>query len=301
MPLSLLTNDAVDKNGRGQLYIVATPIGNMDDITLRALHVLEAVDHVAAEDTRRTGRLLAHYKIKSPLISYHEHNERERTPGLIKKLKAGLSVALVSNAGTPLVSDPGFHLIQEAITNGIRVTPVPGANAAVTALSVSGLPTDSFTFIGFPARKKTKRHGQLKKLADEPRTIIFYESPKRIKTLLDEIILIVGDRYGVLSREMTKRNEEFIRGFLTEILHNLNQRSMIKGECTLLVMGCGEDETLSQETIRAEVKRYLETTKTSLTELVKEIATKYDLPRNKVYEEALKIKTEYNGRMINES
>jgi 16S rRNA (cytidine1402-2'-O)-methyltransferase len=299
MPLSLLTNDAVAKDGSGQLYVVATPIGNMDDITLRALHILETVDHVAAEDTRHTGRLLIRHKIKSPLISYHEHNERERTPGLIKKLKAGLSVALVSNAGTPSVSDPGFRLIQEAIASGIRVTPIPGANAAVTALSVSGLPTDSFTFIGFPARKKTKRHGQLKKLADESRTIVFYESPKRIKTLLDEIILIVGDRYGVLSREMTKRNEEFIRGFLSEILHDVSQRSIIKGECTLLVMGRGEDETVSLAKIRAEVKRSLETTKTSLTDVVKEIATKYDLPRNKVYEEALKIKTEYGGRMTN--
>lgn len=300
MPLSLRTNDVVDNDGPGQLYVVATPIGNMDDITLRALHILEKVDHVAAEDTRHTGRLLVRHKIKSPLISYHEHNERERTPALIKKLKAGLSVALVSNAGTPSVSDPGFRLIQEAIANGIRVTPVPGANAAVTALSVSGLPTDAFTFIGFPARKKAKRHGQLKKLADEPRTIVFYESPKRIKTLIDEIILIIGDRYGVLSREMTKLNEEFIRGFLTEILHNLSQRSVIKGECTLLVMGPDEDETVSIETIRAEVKRCFETTEISLAELVKEVAAKYGLPRNKVYEEALKIKTEHRGRRLND-
>jgi 16S rRNA (cytidine1402-2'-O)-methyltransferase len=272
----------------------------MDDITLRALHILEKVDYIAAEDTRHTGRLLVRHKIKSPLISYHEHNERDRTPALIKKLKAGLSVAIVSNAGTPSVSDPGFRLIQEAIAKGIRVTPIPGANAAVTALSVSGLPTDAFTFIGFPPRKKNKRHCQLKKLAEESRTIVFYESPNRIKALIEELIVIVGDRHGVLSREMTKRNEEFIRGFLTEILHNLNQRSAIKGECTLLVMGRGEAETVSQETIRAEIKKSLETTKTSLTDLVKEIAKKYNLPKNRVYEEALKIKTEYSGRMTNE-
>ncbi len=212
----------------GILYVVATPIGNRDDITIRALNILGHVDLVAAEDTRHTGRLLAHHNIKCHMISFHEHNENDRTPDLINRLKAGLSVALVSNAGTPSVSDPGYRLVKEAVINRIRVSPIPGVSAAIAALSVSGLPTDSFVFIGFPAKKKAKRLDQLKDLEGEGRTMVFYESPRRILTFLKEIITVMGDRYGVLSREMTKLHEEFIRGFLSEILSSLNARSAIK-------------------------------------------------------------------------
>jgi len=290
MPSSFPTDDDSGFSSSGALYVVATPIGNMDDITLRALNILKNADTVAAEDTRHTGKLLAYHKIKCKLISYHEHNEGERTPLLIQKLKEGSAIALVSNAGTPSVSDPGYRLIQEAVAGGIKVIPVPGANAAIAALSVSGLPTDSFTFIGFLPRKKGKRHTLLKKLSGEPRTIIFYESPRRILALIEELLMILGDRYAVLSREMTKLHEEFIRGLLSEILQGLGERNPVKGECTLLVEGRDEDKESSRATLRSELEKGLKNPRTKLSELVKEMTLKFSLPRNVVYAEALKIK-----------
>jgi 16S rRNA (cytidine1402-2'-O)-methyltransferase len=292
MPLNSPINDPGKKNKGGTLYIVATPIGNRDDITIRALNILERADLIAAEDTRHTGRFLSHHNIKGSLVSYHEHNEKKRTPGLIKKLKQGLSVALVSNAGTPSVSDPGYCLIKEAIASHIKVVPIPGVSAAITALSAAGLATDSFVFIGFLPKTKNKRLKLLRELAKEQRTMIFYESPKRILKLLDEIKLIIGDRYGVLSREMTKLNEEFIRGSMSEILQNLKVRSAIKGEVTLLVKGLGKDKDVPFEIIKQEIKKNMKLTENSLPNLSKRIAIKYGLPKNKVYEMALKIKGE---------
>ena len=274
----------------GKLYVVATPIGNKDDITLRALRVLGEVDFVAAEDTRHTGRFLAHHKIKSRLISYHEHNEAERTPDLLKKLMDGSSIAVVSNAGTPSVSDPGYRLVKAAIDSGIMIIPIPGVSAAVTALSAAGLPIDSFVFMGFPARKKGKRLKQLSGLANENKTIVFYESPRRILNFIEEIIIIMGDRYGVLSREMTKLHEEFVRGNLSEILSNMQQRPDVKGECTLLVMGREGDEDVSMETIRSEIKKEFKVMERRPSDIAKEIAKKYKLSKNKVYKETLKIK-----------
>jgi 16S rRNA (cytidine1402-2'-O)-methyltransferase len=290
MPLSSPTDDPEHIDETCNLYVVATPIGNRDDITIRALNILGRVDLVAAENTRHTGRLLAHHNIKGNLISYHEHNEVKRTPELIHRLKTGSSVALVSNAGTPSVSDPGYRLVKEAIANNIKVIPVPGVSAAVTALSAAGLPTDSFIFVGFPAKKKAKRLKQLKELASENRTIIFYESPKRILTFLEEIIDAMGDRYGVLSREMTKLHEEFLRGFLSEIHYILNTRPVVKGECTLLVMGCEEIKEVSLETVRNEINSELEKTGGRLSDIARTVAKKYGLPKNKVYDEALKLK-----------
>ena len=290
MPLSSPTDDPEHIDETCNLYVVATPIGNRDDITIRALNILGQVDLVAAENTRHTGRLLEHHNIKGNLISYHEHNEIKRTPELIHRLKTGSSVALVSNAGTPSVSDPGYRLVKEAIANNIKVIPVPGVSAAVTALSAAGLPTYSFIFVGFPAKKKAKRLKQLKELASENRTIIFYESPKRILTFLEEIINAMGDRYGVLSREMTKLHEEFIRGFLSEIHHILNARPAVKGECTLLVMGCEENKEVSLETVRNEINSELKKTGRKLSDIARSVAKKYGLPKNKVYDEALKLK-----------
>lgn len=292
MPLNLPTNNPEETGRKGELYVIATPIGNREDITLRALNVLGRVDLVAAEDTRHTLRLLSHHNIKRRLISYHEHNERERTKNLLDKLNSGLSVALVSNAGTPTVSDPGYQLIRAAIERGIRVVPIPGVSAAVTALSVSGMPTDSFVFVGFLARKKGKRLEQLRKLAFEQRTIIFYESPRRIQILLEEIILNIGDRNGVLCREMTKLHEEFVRGNLSIILMSLKKRPSIKGECTLLVAGDEENKDVPMEKVRKEIKKRLALAKGSLSDIAKEIAKKYNLPKNRVYDEALKIKME---------
>lgn len=276
----------------GSLYVVATPIGNRDDITIRALNILGQVDLVAAEDTRHTGRFLAHHNIKCRMISFHEHNERERTPDLINRLKAGSSVALVSNAGTPSVSDPGYRLVKEAIDSDIRVIPIPGVSAAITALCVAGMPTDSFVFLGFPAKKKARRLNQLNDLAGEHRTIVFYESPRRISTFLEEIIDIMGDRYGVLAREMTKLHEEFIRGSLSEILSSLNARPAIKGECTLLVTGCEENKEVSLKTVRTEIIKALEKKENRLSEIAKAVAEKHGLSKNKVYDEALKLKRE---------
>jgi 16S rRNA (cytidine1402-2'-O)-methyltransferase len=292
MPLNSPINDSGKKNKEGNLYIVATPIGNRDDITLRALNILEQADIIAAEDTRHTGRFLSHHKIKSNLVSYHEHNEKKRTPDLIKKLKQGLSVALVSNAGTPSVSDPGYCLIKEAIASNIKVIPIPGVSAAITALSAAGLPTDSFIFIGFLSKTKNKRFKLLRELANEQRTMIFYESPKRILKLLDEIKLIIGDRYCVLSREMTKLHEEFIRGSMSEILQDLKARPAIKGEITLLVKGLSKDKDVPLEVIRQEIKKNIDLTDNKLSSLAKQIAIKYGLPKSKVYEMALKIKGE---------
>ncbi|MCK5418905.1 MAG: 16S rRNA (cytidine(1402)-2'-O)-methyltransferase, partial [Desulfobacterales bacterium] len=205
-------SDSNNTKNKGVLYVVATPIGNREDITLRALNILRDVDLIAAEDTRKTGNLLAHYQIKNRLISFYEHNEKKRTPEIIGKLLDGISIALVSNAGTPSISDPGYRLIEAAIANKITVSPIPGVSAATAAMSVSALPTDSFVFIGFLPRKKAKRQQFLNELAVEPRPVIFYESPKRILTLLEEIISCMGDRPAVLAREMTKLHEEFIRG-----------------------------------------------------------------------------------------
>jgi 16S rRNA (cytidine1402-2'-O)-methyltransferase len=274
----------------GVLYVVATPIGNMEDITLRAIRILGQVDLVAAEDTRHTAKLLAHHKIRRHLVSYHEHNERERTPGLIQKLVTGAAVALVSNAGTPSVSDPGYILVHEALAKGIRVVPIPGASAATTALCASGLPTDRFYFFGFPPPKKGKRREKLQKIAEIPGTIIFYESPKRIKALIRELIDILGDRCAVLAREMTKLHEEFIRGSLSKILRELNERHEVKGECTLLLEGFDKQDADPFEMIGADIAQALQNREESLSNLSKRLAKKYGVSRSQIYAEALRIR-----------
>jgi len=288
-------NKSVNVIHPGTLYVVATPIGNRDDITLRALNILREVDLIAAEDTRKTRRFLELHAIKSSLISYHEHNEAERTPKLIAKLKKGISIALVSNAGTPTVSDPGYRLITASLAGNLNVVPIPGVSAATAALSAAGLPTDSFIFFGFPAKKKAKRRQQLKELACEPRTLIFYESPKRILTLLDEIRNTMGDRYIVFAREMTKLHEEFIRGRCSDILERLKHRADIKGECTLLVTGCNPEEDPPWEVVRQQVEDAVINRRNSLSEIAREFAAKSGISKNKIYEQALKIKKELNS------
>ena len=276
----------------GTLYIVATPIGNRDDITLRALNILRQVDLIAAEDTRKTRRFLELHAIKSSLISYHEHNEAERTPKLVAKLKKGISIALVSNAGTPTVSDPGYRLITATLAGNLSVVPIPGVSAATAALSASGMPTDSFVFLGFPAKKKAKRRQLLKDLSSECRTLIFYESPKRILPLLGDINDAMGDRYVVFAREMTKLHEEFIRGRLSDILGQLKLRADIKGECTLLVAGCDNETNLSWEIVRQQVEDAILNRRNSLSQIARDIAAESGISKNKIYEHALKIKKE---------
>jgi len=249
------SNSPTDKSLPPGLYVVTTPIGNMADITLRALKVLAEVDLVAAEDTRHTRRLLAHHQIDKPLVSYHEHNEIERTATLIQQLEAGAAIALVSDAGTPTVSDPGYRLVQAAAERGLPIFPVPGVSAAITALSVSGLPTDQFTFVGFPSRKKNRRAEQLADLACLSHTLIFYQSPQRLLAFLDELVETLGDRPAVLGREMTKLHEEFIRGTLSDIIRALDRKETIKGECTLLVAGAATVEPQGEEEIDAAIRQ----------------------------------------------
>ncbi|HVS66577.1 MAG TPA: 16S rRNA (cytidine(1402)-2'-O)-methyltransferase [Thermoanaerobaculia bacterium] len=220
----------------GTLYVVATPIGNLGDLSARAREVLAEVDAIACEDTRRTGALLRHLGLEQRLVSLHEHNERQRTPGLISQLESGESVALVSDAGTPLLSDPGYLLVREAIASDVTVVPVPGAFAAVTALVASGLPPHPFTFAGFPPPKAGRRHRFYQRLAQLGHTAVVYESPHRILKSLDDAIAAYGaDHPAALGRELTKLHEETLRAPLAELRDRLAQRPTIKGELVLVL------------------------------------------------------------------
>jgi len=217
------------------LFVVATPIGNLEDITYRAVRVLREVDWIACEDTRESRKLLDHFEIKTPLVSYHDFNELQRAKELADRLKAGESGAIISDAGMPLVSDPGYRLVRAAIEAGIDVRPVPGASATVTALAASGLPTDSFHFLGFLPAKSGQRANLLDSLKSEKATLIFYEAPHRIMDTLSDIERILGLRPVVVAREMTKIHEEFLRGTAGQILDQLRTRESIRGEITLLI------------------------------------------------------------------
>ena len=295
MPSNSPTPDGPPGAGQGRLYVVATPIGNRDDITLRALKVLAAVDLVAAEDTRHTGRLLAAHAIKSRLVAYHQYNQDKLTPQLLSRLRGGESIAVVTDAGTPAVSDPGCFLVGEALKLNIPVVPIPGVSAAIAALSVAGLPTGTFTFIGFTAKKPGKRRNQLERLADLGQTLIFYESPRRLQTLISDLIAMMGDRQAVLAREMTKRHEEFVRGSLSDIQQALSERRAVRGECTLLVAGRGGQEKIPVQALRRELASRLADPAASLPAVVKELCERFDLPRNRVYTEALDVKQRSAG------
>jgi 16S rRNA (cytidine1402-2'-O)-methyltransferase len=219
----------------GLLSVVATPIGNLEDITYRAVRVLGEADLIACEDTRQTRKLLDHYGIRKPAISYHEHNEAERTEDLVARLLGGAVIALVSDAGTPLVSDPGYRLVKTAIEAGIAVQTIPGPSAILAALAASGLPTDAFHFDGFLPPKPGQRAKAMEALADEHATLIFYEAPHRILEALDSVEQILGNRPVVVARELTKIHEEFLRGTAAEIRAQLASRDAVKGEITLLI------------------------------------------------------------------
>jgi 16S rRNA (cytidine1402-2'-O)-methyltransferase len=218
------------------LYIVSTPIGNLEDITLRALRILKEVDLIAAEDTRHTSHLLKHYDIHTPLTSYFEGNELKKKEFILSKLKHGDRIALVSDAGTPGISDPGFRLIQLAIENQIPVVPIPGPSALISALSIAGLPTDAFLFKGFLPHKSKKRQDLLKQLKEVRETLIFYESPHRLAETLKDILETLGDREMVLTRELTKVYEEVLRGRVSQIRSQIGERKL-KGEITLVIEG----------------------------------------------------------------
>ncbi|MDY0236372.1 MAG: 16S rRNA (cytidine(1402)-2'-O)-methyltransferase [Gudongella sp.] len=269
----------------GKLYICATPIGNLEDISLRTLRILNEVDFIAAEDTRHTLKLLNHFDIKKTLTSYHQHNIKEKGPKLIEKLKAGQTMALVSDAGMPGISDPGEHLIGLAIEEEIEVIGLPGASAMLLALVISGLSTEKFAFEGFLPTKKNERIRELEKVKEESRTLIFYESPHRIVESLEAMILVLGDRKASLSRELTKKFEETIRGKLSEIIEIASVREL-KGEMVVVLEGYvkPEENIDIEEMLNALILSGM-TKKDAVRKVVKETG----ISKNLVYAESLKI------------
>lgn len=237
----------------GSLYIVATPIGNLKDITLRALDILQHVDVIACEDTRVSRKLLRHYAIETRLVSYHEHNAAQARPKLLQQLADGVSIALISDAGTPLICDPGFKLVLEAQEAGVAVIPIPGANAAISALSACGLPTDRFAFAGFLPTKAAARATMLSSLASFDGTLVFYESAKRLLTSLSAIQATLGEREVVVARELTKQHEEIVRAPIQSLIDHLSARDSIKGE-VVLVIGPPAARMVSDEALDALIQ-----------------------------------------------
>jgi 16S rRNA (cytidine1402-2'-O)-methyltransferase len=270
----------------GRLYVVATPIGNMEDITYRAVRVLGEADLIACEDTRHTRKLLDHYGIRKPTISYHEHNEVERSAELAERLRQGETIALVSDAGVPLISDPGYRLVRAALDLGIEVQPVPGPSAVLAALSGSGLPTDSFHFGGFLPAKAGARARALESMAGETATLVFYEAPHRILETLEAIELLLGPRPVVVARELTKIHEEFVRGTAGQVRAALSARDALKGEITLMIGKAAApppDSTSIEDAVAG-----LERAGTSRMEAIKQVARQRGISKRVVYERFLK-------------
>jgi 16S rRNA (cytidine1402-2'-O)-methyltransferase len=272
------------------LYLVGTPIGNLEDITLRALRVLNEVDLIACEDTRQTQKLLNHYTIATPTTSYHEHNEMTRSAELVKQMQEGASVALVTDAGMPGISDPGYRLISLAIRHHLPVVPVPGASAFLAALVASGLPTDSFRFSGFLPAKRGERRTVLESIKSSPRTQAFYEAPHRILEALEDIVEVLGpERRVVVAREVTKIHEEFLRGRASEVLAILKQREAVKGEITLLI-GKAEGQhvetvTLGRQTVKQRVQQIMAEEKIDEKTALKKVAKERGVSKSEAYRE----------------
>ena len=272
----------------GVLYLCATPIGNLEDMTFRAVRVLKEVNLIAAEDTRHTRKLLTHFDINTSLVSYHEHNKDGRGPELIAKLLAGQSIAIVSDAGMPGISDPGVPLVQLAIEAGVTVIPVPGANAVLSALVASGLDTTHFTFIGFLPKTKKKRRQLVNELAKQRYTLVFYESPHRIKDTLDVLVEAFGDRPAVVGRELTKKFEEFVRSSLTGLQAHFATK-LPRGEFTLVVAGL--DQVAAQEELAidleeplAEAVNRLVATGVNKKDAIRQVAIERGMPKRDVYQ-----------------
>jgi len=281
-------------NGRGEvsgpaLYLVATPIGNLEDITLRALRVLKEVDLIACEDTRQTQKLLSHYGIQTRTVSYHEHNEMTKAAELVVDLEGGAKIALVTDAGMPGISDPGFRLIALAIRHHVPVIPIPGASAFLAALVASGLPTDSFRFSGFLPAKSGQRRKLLESVRESPRTQVFYEAPHRLlETLLDVIEVMGPDRHVVVAREVTKLHEEFLRGRADQVLEQLKSRGEVKGEITLLIakQDSSEPRAASPElTIAQRVKQIMSEDQADEKAALKKVAKERGIGKSEAYRE----------------
>jgi 16S rRNA (cytidine1402-2'-O)-methyltransferase len=265
----------------GILYVVATPIGNLEDITFRAVRILKEVDLIACEDTRQTHKLLDHCGIAKPLVSYHEHNERARSEQLVEELESGKNIALVSDAGTPLIADPGYRLVELARERGITVTPLPGPSAILAALSASGLPTDSFLFRGFLPAKTTQRRKMLEELKANDSTLVLYETPHRILEALEDIGAILGPRPVVLARELTKIHEEFLHGSAPELKSILEKRAAIKGEFVVMIgkrAGLEEPQMPIEEAVDELIRRGL-----PRMEALKAVARQRGLSKREVY------------------
>jgi 16S rRNA (cytidine1402-2'-O)-methyltransferase len=274
------------------LYLVATPIGNLEDITLRALRVLKEVDLIACEDTRQTQKLLNHYAIATRTTSYHEHNEITKAAELVKEMQEGASVALVTDAGMPGISDPGYRLITLAIRHHVTVVPVPGASAFLAALVASGLPTDSFRFSGFLPAKRGERRTVLESIKTSPRTQVFYEAPHRIVDSLEDVVEVLGgSRQVVISREVTKIHEEFLRGRVSEVLETLKSRDAVKGEITLLI-GKAEDsnarvaaDAFVRPSVRQRVEQLMAEEKIDEKAALKRVARERGVSKSEAYRE----------------
>ncbi|MCX8072006.1 MAG: 16S rRNA (cytidine(1402)-2'-O)-methyltransferase [Candidatus Binatia bacterium] len=269
----------------GSLYVVATPLGNLEDITLRALRVLKEVDWVAAEDTRHTRKLFSHYGIRTPLIAYHDWVEREKAPRLVERLAGGESGALVSDAGTPGLSDPGFHLVRFAWAAGVRVVPVPGPSAVIAALSAAGLPAQRFVFEGFLPARASSRRARLQELANEPRTLVLFETARRLGSTLEDMANVWGGRTVVIARELTKRFEEFLRGTPAELLQKIGERRHeVRGEVTIVAEGarraaCAPAAPQDWQTALAD----LLARGVSLRDAARKVAQEYGITRREVY------------------
>jgi 16S rRNA (cytidine1402-2'-O)-methyltransferase len=270
----------------GTLYVVATPIGNLEDITLRALRVLREADLIACEDTRHTARLLAHYEIRKPTTSYHEHNENEKAGLLLEKLERGLQIALVSDAGTPCISDPGYRIVRQAHERGIRVVPIPGPCSFIAALSASGRASDAFAFLGFVPARKNARSALLTSLKDEERTLIFFESPERLLETLEELGEVLGPRALTIAREMTKIYEEIFSGTPQEGIEYF-ARKPVKGEIVLIVepgvRESGALESLDIGALRQRVSTMTRGLGMMKTEAVKRLAREMNVSRRELY------------------
>ncbi len=272
------------------LYIVATPIGNLEDITYRAVRILGEVDLIAAEDTRHSLKLLNHFGISKPLTSYFDHNQQLKGERILNALRQGKSVALISDAGTPCISDPGYQLVRDAVAEGIPVVPLPGASAAITALSASGMPTDTFTFAGFPPSRHGRRRTFLAGISALPGTLILYEAPHRLVDTLTDIRELLGERQVIVARELTKIFEECIRGTVSEVIATLSQ-DVVRGEVVVLIAP-GAAAPRESESLEHVLIRLIADGSLSIKDIAKQAAVISGVSRSEAYSEALKMKND---------